>query len=97
MHGTLELRGDAQGVLQAVLARRARCPSVNLIVAEIQLVLGASMFDMFAAQVWSEDNDVADALSRLAEGAVMPLACRTAQAWPAARNVWRFIGRAPTF
>ena len=31
--GTLELRGDAQGVLQAVLRRRAKSPVINLLVA----------------------------------------------------------------
>ena len=95
MYGTIELRGDAQGVLQAVLARRARCPAVNLVVAEVQLVLGASMHDVFAAHVWSEDNDVADDLSRLAEGAALPPACRLAQKWPAARSALRFVGKTP--
>ena len=92
VQGTLELRGDAQGVLQAVLSRRARCPTINLIIAEMQLVLGASMLDMFASHVWSEENEVADALSRLAEGAAMPEDCATAKKWEAVRLCWRFVG-----
>ena len=71
--GTLELRGDAQGILQAVLKRRARSPIINLLVAEIQLCLAASMFDIFGAHVWSEDNGWADDLSRLEEGATLPI------------------------
>ena len=70
--GTLELRGDAQGVLQAILKRRAKSPIINLLVAEIQLCLAASMFDIFGAHVWSEDNGWADDLSRLEEGATLP-------------------------
>ena len=38
--GVLRLRGDALGVLQSVIRRRARNPRLNLIVAEAQLVLG---------------------------------------------------------
>ena len=79
------------GVLQAVLARRARCPAVNAIIAEIQLLLGRSMFDLSAAHVWSEQNETADALSRLAEGAKVPRECRTSEQWTAKRRQWRFV------
>ena len=88
---TLELRGDALGVLQAVLSRRARCPAVNSIIAEVQLLLGKSMFDLFAAHVWSEENEVADALSRLSEGALFPQECSAAKKCPAKRRTWRFV------
>ena len=70
--GTLELRGDAQGILQAVLKKRARSPVINVLVAEIQLCLAKSMHDIFGSHIWSEDNEWADQLSRLGEGAVMP-------------------------
>jgi len=70
--GTLELRGDAQGILQAVLKKRARSPIINILVAELQLCLASSMFDIFGSHVWSEDNEWADDLSRLGEGATLP-------------------------
>ena len=44
----------------------------NMLVAEIQLCLAASMFDIFGSHVWSEDNEWADQLSRLGEGATLP-------------------------
>ena len=51
-----------------------------------------NMFDMFAAHVWSEENEEADALSRLSEGANRPAACAAAQEWDAVRLQRRFIG-----
>ena len=90
--GTLELRGDAEGVLKAVLQRRAKAPVVNLIVAEMQLVLGQTMFDMFAAHVWSEENVVADLLSRQAEGAPFPDQLLSAAKWNAKRGPWALLG-----
>ena len=89
----LELRGDAQGVLQAVLARRGRCPIVNTMVAEIQFLLGKTMIDLYAVHVWSEDNEVADALSRLAEGAELPSKCVRETEQQPKRRRWRFIGK----
>ena len=70
--GPLVIRGDAQGVLQAVVARRARQPSLNQIVAEMALSLSASSHDLSASRWWSEDNAVCDKLSRLAPGELPP-------------------------
>ena len=89
----LELRGDAQGVLQAVLARRGRSPIINSMVAETQLLLGRTMLDMYAVHVWSEDNEVADALSRLTEGAVRPDSCLKEKENKVKRRQWKFIGK----
>ena len=88
----LELRGDAQGVLQSVLARRAKCPQINKIIAETQLILGSTMYDLYAAHVWSEHNDVADCLSRLDEGAQVPDECAKATRDEVIRPVWAFLG-----
>ena len=88
----LQLRGDAQGVLQSVLARRAKCPQINMIIAETQLILGSTMYDLYAAHVWSEHNDVADGLSRLYEGAKVPDECAEAICDDVARPVWAFLG-----
>ena len=76
--GTLELIGDAEGVLKAVLARRAKSPVVNSIIMEIQLMLGNTMHDLFASHVWTDDNGVADLLSRLSEGKPLPEECSKA-------------------
>ena len=49
--GPLALRGDAKGILQAVVQRRARNALVNAMVAEISLVLGHGFQDL-AASHW---------------------------------------------
>ena len=46
--GPLTVHGDAQGVLHAVVAQRACNPLLNLIVAEIQLVLGPTAHSITA-------------------------------------------------
>ena len=68
----LHLFGDAEGVLRAVLAKRARNAAINLVIAEIGLTLAPTNFDLQAAHLWSEENALADALSRRAEGVEIP-------------------------
>ena len=92
-HGPLQLQGDAQGVLQAVLQRRARAPTINFIIAEIQLLLGPSMMDLFAAHFWSEENWCADALSRISEGAQIPESLKDFKRWSPRRRCWKFVGK----
>ena len=70
--GLLHVQGDAQGVLQAAITRRARNAQLNLIIAEMQIYLGAAHHDMYATHFWAEDNELCDALSRLPEGAHIP-------------------------
>ena len=93
MQGPLQLSGDAQGVLQAVLARRARDPNINSIVAEVQLLLGPSMLDLYAAHVWSEENLIADALSRMCQGASLPDVLVGVKQSRPKRREWFFVNR----
>ena len=92
--GRLRLRGDAKGVLQAVVRRRAHHAALNRIVAELLLILGRTMHDIEAAHFWSELNADADALSRVHEGARVPQ--RLAQTGicdaPVRRRPWRILG-----
>ena len=91
-YGRLMVCGDAKGVLQAVVYRRARNPLLNLIVAEIQLELGATTHDLVAAHFWSEDNQSCDALSRLHEGAAFPAVLIGATRWTTSRRApWVFV------
>ena len=60
--GPLTVRGDAKGVLQSVVARRSKNPTINLIVAELQLALSHTDYDIFATHFWSERNVVCDRL-----------------------------------
>ena len=87
----LLFRGDAKGILQSVLARRARNPRINLIVAEIQLTLSISEHLVEAEHIWSEKNEVCDALSRRGEGQAFPAEVQGARQWSAARNNFRIL------
>ena len=91
LQGRLTLVGDAKGVLQAVFKRRAKSPSINKVVMEAQFQLGASMHDLRGEHVWSEANDIADALSRQAEGAELPSECRSAVFSRTRRSNWNFL------
>ena len=89
--GELRLTGDAEGVLRAVLSRRSKSPIINLIIMELQHVLGQTMHDIYAVHVWSKDNHVADALSRLNEGYEMPPECLGKHHKDVVRPRWRFL------
>ena len=83
-------------VLQAVVTRKAKSPHLNLVILEIQLELGATMYDLTAAHFWSEENEIADALSRLPEGVAIPAALAKAERTPSTRRrKWRFLGQVP--
>ena len=60
----LRIRGDAQGVLQGVIKGQAKSTSINLLIAEMQLVLAPVNYDLTAMHWWSDHNSVCDDLSR---------------------------------
>ena len=70
--GKLLFRGDAKGVLQGILAGKARSARINLIIAEISLELAHPDHLLVAEHLWSEKNATCDALSRAGEGAATP-------------------------
>ena len=89
--GRIRIHGDAKGVLQSVVYGRAKQPALNLIVAEMQLVLGGVFHDLRAAHFWSEENDVCDDLSRLHQGVKLPSILENAKHVSAKRNRWLLI------
>ena len=89
--GRIRIHGDAKGVLQSVVYGRAKQPALNLIVAEMQLLLGSVFHDLKAAHFWSEENEVCDDLSRLHQGAVLPAVLDKAKHVEAVRNRWLLV------
>ena len=79
--GKLWIVGDAKGILQDVIARRARNPQINLLVAEIQLELADSPHDITAVHIWSQQNRICDELSRMCEGRQEPPEVSAAYRW----------------
>ena len=90
--GNWRIIGDAKGVLQGVIARKAKSPRINLIVAEIQLALSDTHHEVTAEHIWSEKNKVCDVLSRSSEGVGLPAEVRGAQLWPPASHSFELLG-----
>jgi len=70
--GTLRLIGDALGVLQGAVRFKAKDAAINGIFMELALLFAPVGAELSAVHIWSEDMGLADALSRLDEGAVLP-------------------------
>ena len=60
------------GVLQGAVVFRAQDPVINAIFMELALLFAPKGAELSAMHIWSENNTLADTLSRLAEGAVLP-------------------------
>ena len=88
----LRIIGDAQGVLRAVVAKRARHPQLNLAIAEMKLVLAPCAFALEAEHIWSEKNAIADQLSRLSEVAPFPETCKRAKRDAPLTRRYKFLG-----
>ena len=85
----LTVRGDAQGVLQDVVKGRAKSAAINLLIAEIQLVLAPMAYDLTAIHWWSEHNHVCDALSR--PDHQVPTILRQVARVDGVRRRWHFL------
>ena len=70
--GRVCLVGDAQGVLFGLTRLSASSPIINDIAKEMALHLAPMGQTLAGSHVWGEQNEVADALSRLDRGAVLP-------------------------
>ena len=81
--------GGAQGVLQDVIKGRAKSAAINLLIAEIQLVLAPMSYDLMAVHWWSEHNSVCDALSRPKEE--VPAELRHTARADCQRRHWHFL------
>ena len=64
----LVLWGDAEGILRGVMANKAWEPVVNEIVAELRLARAPMGLELEANHWWSEENTLADELSRRGSG-----------------------------
>ena len=81
-------RGDAEGMLQAVVFRRARCAPLNTLIVELSLLLGGSIHDVRAVHWWSEKNSVCDAQRRSSEGVPIPQVLSDARPDTVVRRPW---------
>ena len=90
---TVTLRGDAQGILQGIIKGAAKSAEINLIFAEVQLVLAPLAVDLTGIHWWSEHNKVCDQLSRPEDHGDIPDSLRGVGQVDPLRRAWRFLQR----
>ena len=92
--GKITIIGDASGVIGDIVAMRAKSPVINNFIKEAALHLAPLGLELFGIHIWSEKNDKADELSRVAEDGVLPTwltASQTARSSPTTPDpqMWR--------
>ena len=70
--GHVILRGDAQGVLDGFTVFRCKDPKLNKMAMELALMFGPIGRSLESVHLWSEQNTLCDALSRIAQGVRVP-------------------------
>ena len=70
--GSLSVMGDALGVLHDAQNIRAADPILNLIMAELALVIAPMGHELRAIHLWTQRNTTCDALSRLTASKELP-------------------------
>jgi len=86
--GSLVAAGDALGVLHGAAKFKAKDPGIKLIFMEMALIFAPQGSTIEALHIWSEENALADALSRLGQG----LPCRRLSLRPRGRVLMRVSG-----
>jgi hypothetical protein len=91
--GLLRVIGDALGIMHAAGRFKSHDPAINLMCMEMALIFAPKGVELEAVRLWSELNDIADALSRLHEGAVLPHQCAQVTRALPRRGGFRALGR----
>ena len=70
--GSWRFLGDALGMLQGAVQFKAKDPAINQLFMELALMTAGKGICLQAEHLWSQDNLLADELSRSLEGAPIP-------------------------
>jgi len=70
--GRVIVVGDALGAMHGVITLSAKSEIVNKIAMELALHLAPLCLSLAGIHIWGEENELADALSRLFSGAALP-------------------------
>jgi hypothetical protein len=96
VHGIVSIVGDAEGVLGALTRLRSEDTVINAMAMEIALWLAPTGLALEGLHIWGEENSSADQLSRLSQGAPIPVSLRGIardRMEPCASSVWTFLGK----
>ena len=70
--GKITLVGDAEGVLSSITRMRSEDSVINSMSKEFAMILAPLGFELQGLHIWGEQNDWADALSRVGQGQEIP-------------------------
>ena len=86
--GGITLVGDALGVLFGTATLRSKDKHINRLMMELALLLAPTGHCLEALHIWSEDNDLADKLSRLDIHENAPNELDTVSRTPWSETMW---------
>ena len=90
--GSLVAVGDALRMLHGAAKFNSRDPGINLMFMELALIFAPSGATIETMHIWSQENALADAVSRLDEGAVLPPALAKVRRTQLCDGKWRILG-----
>ena len=93
--GALAIMGDALGVLHDARRFRAKDKVLNLIMAELALIIAPMGQELRTAHLWTQRNSTCDLLSRLAEGKGVPEKLTTTMRTKRKAMRCQLLGKAP--
>jgi hypothetical protein len=86
--------GDALGMLQGATRFRSKDPVINVMFMQMALAIGREGRTIDALHLWSQQNELADDLSRASEGVVTPPCLKGVSASSPVQGPWRLLKQA---
>ena len=90
--GSLVAVGDALGMLHGAAKFKAKDQGLNLTFMETAIIFAPQGSTIEALHIWSEENALADALSRQRQGDILPEAFTEVTRSRAHEGPWRILG-----
>ena len=87
--------GDALGMLRGATRFRSKDPVINCMFMQMALAIGREGRTIEALHLWSQQNKLADDLSRASEGVPTPTCLKSVPPSVPLQGPWRLLDRAP--
>ena len=94
--GNLLAIGDALGMLHGAVRFKSQDPAINVMFMELALLFAPRGATLEAMHFWSEENELADALSRIESDFVIPPSLMQVPRTSWSSPEWRILGKTPS-
>ena len=94
--GNLLAIGDALGMLHGAVRFKSQDPAINVMFMELALLFAPRGATLEAMHLWSEENELADALSRIESDFVIPPSLTQVPRTSWSSPEWRILGKTPS-